>query len=188
MSRRDPEARRRAIIEAAGRLIAEVGVGGVTHRRVAAEAGVPLGATTYYFKDLDDLIEATIARTAADCAEWLDAWQRDLDAGADVAASLAEATAEYLADPVRHRTHNEMYAAAAHRPELRPAARAWTDGLVRVLAPRVGDRAAQAASAFIDGVLLQALINDRPLDTGILTEALTALLTALREPPDGTPS
>jgi DNA-binding transcriptional regulator YbjK len=34
----------------------------VRHRAVAAEAGVPLSATTYYFKDIDDLLTDTFAQ------------------------------------------------------------------------------------------------------------------------------
>jgi AcrR family transcriptional regulator len=38
------------------------GVRAVRHRAVAAEAGVPLSATTYYFKDIDDLLTDTFAQ------------------------------------------------------------------------------------------------------------------------------
>ncbi|CAG0961941.1 HTH-type transcriptional regulator RcdA [Myxococcaceae bacterium] len=48
--------RRRSILEAALRLIVRDGMRGVRHRAIAEEAGVPLAATTYYFRDLDDLI------------------------------------------------------------------------------------------------------------------------------------
>ncbi|MBL4868308.1 MAG: TetR family transcriptional regulator [Pseudomonadales bacterium] len=53
------EQRRKAILEAALRIIIREGVRGVRHRAVAKEAGVPLSATTYYFKDISDLITDT---------------------------------------------------------------------------------------------------------------------------------
>jgi AcrR family transcriptional regulator len=37
-------------------IIKRKGMRGVRHRAVAKEAGVPLGATTYHFKDIEDLI------------------------------------------------------------------------------------------------------------------------------------
>lgn len=52
----DGHARRQALLEAALRLVARHGIRGVRHRAVAEEAGVPLSATTYYFKDIQDLI------------------------------------------------------------------------------------------------------------------------------------
>ncbi|AJD48916.1 TetR family transcriptional regulator [Isoalcanivorax pacificus W11-5] len=53
------EQRRRAILEAALRIIIRDGVRSVRHRAVAKEADVPLSATTYYFKDITDLIADT---------------------------------------------------------------------------------------------------------------------------------
>lgn len=50
------EQRRRAILEAALSIIVRDGIRNVRHRAVAREADVPLSATTYYFKDISDLI------------------------------------------------------------------------------------------------------------------------------------
>lgn len=58
-SRTGSERRRRAILEAALRIVVRDGVRGVRHRAVAKEAEVPLSATTYYFKDISDLIADT---------------------------------------------------------------------------------------------------------------------------------
>ncbi|HWH25466.1 MAG TPA: TetR family transcriptional regulator [Pseudolysinimonas sp.] len=51
----DPD-RRLALLNAAIEVVAEKGIEGVTHRAVAIAAGVPLGATTYYFADKDEII------------------------------------------------------------------------------------------------------------------------------------
>lgn len=59
------ELRRHALIEAAARLLVREGLHSLTHRAVAAEAGLPLAATTYYFADLDEL-EAAAARQMAE--------------------------------------------------------------------------------------------------------------------------
>jgi DNA-binding transcriptional regulator YbjK len=55
-SRKNSNARRIALLEAALRIIARDGARGVRHRAVAAEADVPLAATTYYFEHIEDLI------------------------------------------------------------------------------------------------------------------------------------
>jgi DNA-binding transcriptional regulator YbjK len=55
-SRQGSEQRRQQILDAAMRIVVRDGVRAVRHRAVAAEAGVPLSATTYYFKDIDDLL------------------------------------------------------------------------------------------------------------------------------------
>ncbi|MFT6450425.1 MAG: DNA-binding transcriptional regulator YbjK, partial [Oleispira sp.] len=58
-SRVGSEQRRRLILEAALRIVIREGVRGVRHRAVAKEANVPLAATTYYFKDIQELINDT---------------------------------------------------------------------------------------------------------------------------------
>lgn len=58
-ARSGSEQRRRAILEATLRIIIRDGIRAVRHRAVAKEAGVPLSATTYYFKDIHDLIADT---------------------------------------------------------------------------------------------------------------------------------
>ncbi len=58
-SRAGSEQRRRAILEAALRIVVRDGVRAIRHRSVAKEAEVPLAATTYYFKDIQELISDT---------------------------------------------------------------------------------------------------------------------------------
>ncbi len=60
-ARQSSEQRRLAILHAALRVLIRDGVRGVRHRAVAKEAEVPLSATTYYFKDIHDLIADAFA-------------------------------------------------------------------------------------------------------------------------------
>ncbi|BBX72701.1 DNA-binding transcriptional regulator [Mycobacterium shinjukuense] len=173
---RDPAGRRQAIVEAAGRVIAREGLGKLTHRRVAAEANVPVGSTTYYFNDLGALREAALAQAATASAGYLERWRLDLDEAADLPATLARLSADYLGDPGRNRTLNELYLAATHRPELQPLARLWPDGLAALLAPRVGRRAAEAVTVFLDGAMLHALITGTPLGADALADAIGRLV------------
>ncbi len=157
-------------------MIARQGLGGLSHRRVAAEANVPVGSTTYYFNDLDALREAALAHAATASADLLAQWRRDLDKDRDLAATLARLTTAYLADQDRYRTLNELYMAAAHRPELQRLARLWPDGLLALLEPRIGRRAANAVTVFFDGATLHALITGTPLSTDELTDAIARLV------------
>jgi DNA-binding transcriptional regulator YbjK len=173
---RDPTGRRQTIIDAATRVIAEAGLAGLTHRRVAEVAGVPVGSTTYYFKDLDELREAALADAAHASIHSLDEWAQALTEVTDLPAALTRLTIECLADHDRYRAVNELYAAASHRPELRPLAQLWSEGLIKILEPRAGRSAARAVAVFIDGALLHALITGEALSTEVLAEALAKLL------------
>src|SRR3546814_18613590 len=52
--------RQRPLMEATLRIIGRNGIDGVTHRAVAAEAGLSLGAITHPFKSRDPLVEAAL--------------------------------------------------------------------------------------------------------------------------------
>ena len=56
---------RDAIVAATVRIVAREGVAAVTHRRVAAEAGVALSSTTWHFATKADILEAALDWTAA---------------------------------------------------------------------------------------------------------------------------
>src|SRR4051794_24436304 len=55
---------RDAIVAAAVRIVAREGVAAVTHRRLAAEAGVSLSSTTWHFAAKTDILEAALRWTA----------------------------------------------------------------------------------------------------------------------------
>jgi DNA-binding transcriptional regulator YbjK len=55
------ERKRGQILDASVRVFGTGGAAAVTHRAVANLAHVPLGSTTYYFTDRDDLLLQTMA-------------------------------------------------------------------------------------------------------------------------------
>lgn len=79
------EARRDAILRATWDVILRDGVRGVRHRAVATAAGVPLSSTTYYFKDIQDLLVQSFELFAEESIErfavpfWRQAEQQRLD-------------------------------------------------------------------------------------------------------------
>ncbi|MBM7059902.1 TetR family transcriptional regulator [Pseudomonas sp. UL073] len=112
-SRQGSEQRRQAILDAAMRIIVREGVRAVRHRAVAAEAEVPLSATTYYFKDINDLITDTFAQFVERSAEAMGHfWSSTegllldkvglLDGGADARRTLADEIAALAVEYVRH--------------------------------------------------------------------------------------
>ncbi|MCY1436744.1 HTH-type transcriptional regulator AcrR [compost metagenome] len=92
-AREGSEQRRQAILDAAMRIIVRDGVRAVRHRAVAAEAGVPLSATTYYFKDIQDLITDTFAQFVERNAEELSAFW------ASIEGTLQEIAARLTGNP-----------------------------------------------------------------------------------------
>lgn len=111
-AREGSEQRRLSILQAALRVVARDGVRGVKHRAVAAEAGVPLSATTYYFKDIHDLLADAFTLYAKESMEsyidpfwsranlWLSAYPEGVrehpEQLAEVVEHLASMGTEYI--------------------------------------------------------------------------------------------
>jgi TetR/AcrR family transcriptional regulator, regulator of biofilm formation and stress response len=176
------EARRDLILDAAIAVLGQEGLSALTHRRVAAEAGLPLAATTYWFSSKDELLVSAFRRAAdKDIAR-----VRSVAAaaeGKDVADALADVLGAEVSDG---RTALvacfTMWVEAARRPELRELATAWTEAYEDVIAellraagsrePRVDARLLTAA---LDGLLLGLLAHG-----GVTVDAREELRPQLR--------
>lgn len=161
-------ARRTAILDAALRLVARGGPRAVTHRAVAAEAGVPLAATTYYFASRDDLIGQTLLRCAErDVARLEDRTLTDLLAE-DLAGDRELLIASY-----------EVWLQAARSPALRDVTRRTTATYVAAARRLVaGEADARLLVAALEGLTLEVLVGGlEPEEAGA---ALERLLGALR--------
>lgn len=94
------DASRRAILDAATRVIVDDGVGAITHRAVAEVAGVPLARVSYHFPKVDDLLVAATT-------QYLEAFDERLLASAVAAGaggrSMVDACTEFLLDLVTTR-------------------------------------------------------------------------------------
>lgn len=168
-STRNPEGRRRALLAATVEVVAEVGVARTTHRAIATRAGVPLGATTYYFPTLTDLITAAMEQAGADWDSELHGWERRLQstmdaagpnqAGHQAATELTDLVLRYLTDQPRARLECELYLAAGHTPELRPLAGRWLLGMRDLLTGLSDKQTGYALATLIDGVFLQVAVT-----------------------------
>jgi len=186
------EQRRRLILEAAVRIIGREGPGAVTHRAVAAEAGVPLAATTYYFASKEALFtEALTASVQSDLAD-LESLARSLSPGPASAEAVAGSLAEFLVRQLRSRrvtciAQYELVLEAARRPELRPTADAATAayiGLCETMLSKAGspDPAGDARLlvATMDGLLLDQLAASAPeYDADALADRLRRFIGRL---------
>ncbi|MFJ3882441.1 TetR/AcrR family transcriptional regulator [Streptomyces sp. NPDC090077] len=178
--RRDPERRIAEITEATLRVIAERGIEGLTHRAVADEAGVPLGATTYHFATKDDLIQAALTlacdRYAAMLTEWVA--QRPGLTPDQLAVLLTDAMLNaYGPDRAYETVELELYLAALRRPALRPIADRYTEVTTDALLVYVDPLTAQAAVAALNGLTLRGLAGTHPPTRTELEGILRRILT-----------
>ena len=195
-SRHGSEQRRQLILDAAMRIVVRDGVRGVRHRAVAAEAGVPLSATTYYFKDIDDLLNDTFAQYVERSAAFMAKGDGSQRARAVLADEIAEMTADYLQHQMLTRREHLMAEQAFHQAALfnprlavlvRSHQQIFLQGagqIFEVLGSRQPQQDAKVLTAIIGRMEYQALLdgaqpeadNDR---LAILTRYMHLVLAAL---------
>ncbi|MCX5597702.1 TetR family transcriptional regulator [Streptomyces phaeochromogenes] len=174
--RYDPE-RRQRIIDAAIRVVAAKGIGGLSHRSVAAEADVPLGSTTYHFKTLDELMVAALRQTNEGFAKIVASRGTLEDAGVDLAGELAGLLGEWLGgDRASVELEYELYLAALRRPALRPVAAEWCQDLAERIGCRTDPVTARALVAVMDGICLQVLVTGAEYDQEYTREVLARVI------------
>jgi DNA-binding transcriptional regulator YbjK len=118
----NPE-RRSRILDAAIGILADVGVGGLTHRQVDDRAGLPAGTTSNYFRTRQALLEATAQRTVDLHWERVNALQAAI--GPITPEALRALITRMLSDPDEQFRRNtlarfELFMEGTRRPELRP--------------------------------------------------------------------
>lgn len=171
------ESRRVALLDAVIRVLEAGGPAAVTHRAVAAEAGVPLSAATYYFASIDDLLVSALTRVTeqqvagfanlrgaalGEFAAVLHDWVYD---------SRGSAIAQY-----------ELLFLAMRRDGLHDAADLWYRALEDVI-DRLADgptashpRHARVIALAIDGLILRMLWRGAPRTVTDIEETLRDIL------------
>lgn len=186
-------ARRDALVDAAVALVLEEGPAALTHRALAARAGLPLASTTYHFASLDEILGEVGERLSA---RWVDMARAVLgDTGALAAATTIAARAALLADALlppgdddavrAHYTHlvgagqtRLGRAYAASRPHLDHEIVKLLDALGLVPA----GLSAALVLAVVDGGAVAALSESRPVRPTVEAR-LCELLDARRPAP-----
>jgi TetR/AcrR family transcriptional regulator, regulator of biofilm formation and stress response len=165
------ERKREQILDASVRVFGTGGAAAVTHRAVAKVAHVPLGSTTYYFTDRDDLLLQTMAHARAAEAVRLASIVDALEGEPGLERALEVLTEMFfdktVADPLYDLALFEMFMEATRNEVVRHEARAWSrmigELVDRVLPPTdpavPRDSAVQIVACLVDGLMLEAVSN-----------------------------
>ncbi|MBL1079621.1 TetR family transcriptional regulator [Nocardia sp. 2] len=178
--RRDPAARVESLAAATERVIAAKGIEGLTHRAVAAEAGMPLGATTYHFATKDDLIAAALERAVDRFADYLASWHaaHPVLTPAELVGALTDSLLHSFDDEHdQYVLESELYLAALRRPALRPLADRYTNISYDTLRHYVDADTAAAAAAAMSGISLQGVARSTPLTRAEIVSILRRIIT-----------
>ncbi|WP_435644488.1 TetR/AcrR family transcriptional regulator [Streptomyces sp. H49] len=178
--RHDPQRRRRILDAALDVLVAE-GAAGLTHRKAASRADVPLGSVTYHFASLTELRNEAFAWYVGQRTAEYEALFAEVECRSDLIDVLADLV---RGGPSRHRSAVlgfELHLAALRDPALRALTHEWTKASRAVLARFTGPETAARLDALLEGMIMHALLSPRPEPR----EAIRAAIEQSLGPADG---
>ena len=173
---RNPSARKQQIIDAAADLIAQEGSRKITNRAVAERANVPLGSTTQYFKNINELRRAGLAELSRRIEKEYDDVFLLVEQGHNDRETLAAAITAYISDRNRVRADAALYAAAIDDPAVRDIAKKNFETFLERCKPYMNLRRAKIFFAFTEGALIEAYITGKTYDEDLIREAISLIL------------
>jgi len=177
--------RERPLMEATLRIIGRTGLDGVTHRAVATEAGMSVGAVTHHFETRDVLVDAALRFALTREMSRLRALALSLQSKAFDAEAWVEALVNWYSRELKTEaeTHIACYEAflaaargARHRPVVIEWFETWRQSAELALRAAGSSNPRRHADLFVSaliGILLQQLAAPR---RGFRREAKAALL------------
>ncbi|WP_026253058.1 TetR/AcrR family transcriptional regulator [Streptomyces sp. PsTaAH-124] len=158
-SRRHDPRRRERVLDAALDVLVEDGAAGITHRKVAARADVPLGSVTYHFASLTELCAQAFARYVELRTAEYEALFTEVSSREELIDVLVELV---RGGPSRDRSAVlgfELHLAALRDPALRALTQEWTRSSRAVLARFTGAGTAARLDALLEGMIMHTLLS-----------------------------
>ncbi|MFE6281056.1 TetR/AcrR family transcriptional regulator [Streptomyces sp. NPDC057877] len=173
----DPQ-RRDRILTATLDLIADEGVTGVSHRKIATRADVPLGSMTYHFTGIDDLLRQAFTRFADHIVAVFEQHlgpaagpEQAREAVTDLIHTLSEGPRRDLV------LAQELYTLAARHPEYRLLSQEWMHRSRHLLERHFDPDTARQLDALIEGLTLHRALDPAPHTRDLTREAVTRVST-----------
>ncbi|MEB6377745.1 TetR family transcriptional regulator [Leclercia adecarboxylata] len=154
------ENKKKTIINATLEVLRNKGINLCNHRAVAEEAGVSLGLTTHYFKNLDELLVAAMDSYLTIFESEIDEWFEN-----NHQLGTVDMLTEFMFDSLRDRNflhyEYEMYVAAISRKALRPYSLKWLRITENKLMKytHIDNVSAQMIASLMDSVFIRSVMD-----------------------------
>jgi DNA-binding transcriptional regulator YbjK len=172
-------ASRKAIVDAAGRVVVASGLAAVTHRAIAEEAGVSLARTTYHFPTIEALLQAV----QLDLTDRFDSRLLALiSAARDRHVSIVDVCCDFLEELLGTRRSEllatvELGVAAARRPEQLSTGARSGDGVIPIIMAFGADEdGARTIFAAFYGYAILAAMRPDPVSGAEIRNFVTAII------------
>ncbi|MFT3877837.1 MAG: TetR family transcriptional regulator [Propioniciclava sp.] len=173
--RSDPD-RRDRIIDTCLRVIAEAGVAGTSHRKIAEAADIPLGSMTYHFSGMDELLREAFTRFADQVA---DRFERRMAEAVDVESAREAVVAIILEDVFGESddlvvTH-ELYTLASRDAAFRDITTNWMRRSRVALERHFDPETARMLDALIEGLTIHRALDVEDRDPAEVVRAVARI-------------
>lgn len=176
-SKRDPQGRRRAIAQAAAELLLFEGPKSVTHRSVAKKAQVPLGSTTQYFSNINELKRAGYDVISRGVERGYDELIAQSEKAKNDSEALAVCIYDYVTNIEEVRADMVLSAAAIKDEELRALLERNNERYEASLKQYMSDNQAKMISVFTNGLMLETGIFAHQFSEEFIVQAVETILT-----------
>lgn len=183
--RYDPQ-RKQHIIKACLQVISRDGVRNTSHRKVALEAGVPLGSMTYHFQGIDDLLFEAFSQFSQQVS---DRFAAEVESAKTI-EDLVECLADFIIGDLFSQPHEltinlELYTLAARDEKFRAITDHWMDRTRATLGTRFDPVTAKLMDALIEGLsihqaLMLAQCRTQPTDRALIIEGFSRIILSSR--------
>ena len=181
--RYDPN-RRDRIIDACLAVIAEVGVDGASHRKIAEAADVPLGSMTYHFRGMRELLHEALTRFSVAMSDRFEARMGGASDPEQAKGAVAQTIIDDLFASQRDLvlTH-ELYTLAARDADFREITNAWMSRSRRILEQHFDPVTARILDALIEGLTIHRALDIVPHDDAVVRDAVNRIIAGASATP-----
>lgn len=170
--RYDPR-RRDRIIDACLDVIAEAGVAGTSHRRVAEAADVPLGSMTYHFSGMRELLHEAFTRFSFTVSDQLARRMAEADSRETAKAAVAQTIIDDVFSDQRDLVlSHELYTLAARDASFRDITNAWMARSRQILEQHFDPVTARLLDALVEGLTIHRALDIDPQDDADVRAAI----------------
>lgn len=161
--RNDPE-RRSRILQATLDMVVKHGISDITHRKIAAEAGVSLGSMTYYFAGIESLLCEAFTLFAHQMSDsYRERMQQATNRDEACEAIVDMICGGCVATPYNMQVMYQLYAYASCNPQLKDIMQEWMIRSQQALEPFFDPLTARALDAFLEGMTLHYVTDREPM-------------------------
>ncbi|NGN94399.1 TetR family transcriptional regulator [Nocardioides sp. KC13] len=173
-------------MDAALEVASEEGTRRVNHRRVAAQAGVPLGSVTYYYPTAENLVVEMFRHLSTTRVTPTEDLARPMSRRQLVEAITSIVAGEEKVSSFYQALDYEMVVYGFGHAEVAALASEWHDRWRAALAVNMSRESARTVVALIDGWLLQDGVEKVRLTADDIRPQVAAVLRGLEGPgPEG---